>query len=338
MNRKAVSWLAIAALAVVIAAVWADRRSSLGSAVAQQAKVWPASAAELNQIDKIRIARGDGSQVTLVRSAAGWQVMERQFAADAGKIRKLLLDLTELEIVEEKTSDPKRYAVLGIDAPSTPAAAGTLIELFSAGKPAVPAFALIAGKSAGAREMYARRTTDKQGLLLRPSLVAEALPTRWLDNSLLDIKAQAIRQLEARFPAGPGWTLSRAAPSTLDMTIDAGSGRTVPVVDKNVLTGLLGSFANLTFDDLRTSTAPAAAAEDRLVLTTFDGLTVELAGLQEADKRWLRITSGSNADATRDSAQRLQSLSSGREFEIASWKYDAIFRKRDEIAPMIPRG
>ncbi len=134
MNRRALVWLAVAAAVVALAAVWVDLGQSGRSFAGQSGKLWPELAAQLNQIEQIRISRGDGSLVTLQRTPAGWQVKERSYAADAGKIRKLLLDLMALEILEEKTSDPRRYAVLGIDAPTTPAAAGTLVELFVAGK------------------------------------------------------------------------------------------------------------------------------------------------------------------------------------------------------------
>ena len=49
------------------------------------------------------------------RTGADWIVVERDFAADAGRVRKLLLDAAALKIVEEKTSDSKRYADLSVE-------------------------------------------------------------------------------------------------------------------------------------------------------------------------------------------------------------------------------
>ena len=349
MNRRVVTWLAVAAVLVTAAAFWLDRNQTVGSRSAQPGKLWPGFDANLNRIGRIRIARGDGSLVNLQRSAAGWQVQERSYAADAGKIRKLLLDLAALEIVEEKTSNAQRYAVLGIDAPTTPTAAGTLIELFLADAPAAsPAYALIAGKSAGSREIYARRPADKPGFLVRPSLTADATPARWLDTALLDIKAEQIQLLQATPATGAAWTLSRSAPTDLAMTLDRAAAKTAATQDNNTVTGLLGSFASLTIEDLRAvkvTTAPVTPmaandlpVPDRLRVQTFDGLLIDFTGVREGDKRWIRLTAASSKDASKDTAQRLRVLATGHEFELPSWKYDAIFRKRDDIAPPTARG
>ena len=339
MNRRAVAWLAIAAVVVALAAVWVDRGQSGRSFAGQSGKLWPDLAAQLNQVEQIRISRGDGSLVTLQRTPMGWQVKERRYAADAGKIRKLLLDLMALEILEEKTSDPRRYAVLGIDAPTAPAAAGTLVELFIAGKTgAPPAFALIAGKSAGSREIYARRPADRPGLLLRPAPVIDATPARWLDTALIDIKPGEIRQLQATPASGAAWTLSRATASDSNLTLDRGTARTAPAPDQNVISGLLGGFTGLAFADVRAEATPAAPAVERLQLQTFAGLTLEIAGLHEGDKRWVRIGTAAGQGAAGSAAERIRQLVTGHEFEIPTWKYDAIFRKRDEIAPPAPRS
>ncbi len=338
MNRRAIAWLAIAAAVVALASVWVDRRQADRWFASASGKLWPDLAAQINQIEQIRISRGDGSLVTLQRTPAGWQVKERSFAADAGKIRKLLLDLTALAILEEKTSNPESYAVLGIDAPTTPAAAGTLLELFVAGKTGgAPAFALVAGKSAGSREIYARRPSDKRGLLLRPAPVIDAAPARWLDTALIDIKAGEIRQLQATPATGAAWILSRAA-GDAGMTLDRSTAKVAATPDNNIVSGLLGGFASLGFEDLRDSARPPAPAVERLQLQTFDGLTLDIVGLHDGDKRWVRIGAAAGNGAAGNFAERIQKRVTGHEFEIAAWKYDAIFRKRNEIAPPAPRS
>lgn len=336
MSRRALAWLAIAAVVVVLAAIWIDRSQASRPFAGQSVKLWPELAAQLNQVTQIRISRGDGSRVTLQRTPAGWQVAERRYAADAGKIRKLLLDLSALEVLEEKTSDPQRYAVLGIDPPATPAAAGTLVELLVAGSGGdLPGFALIAGKSAGAREVYARRPADQAGLLLRPAPVLDATPARWLDTALLDIKPAQIRRLQASPAGGAAWTLSRAAAGDANLTLDGGTAGSAPSPDQNAVTGLLGSFASLAFEDVRERATPPAPVTERLQLQTFDGLTLDIAGLHAGDKRWVRIDAPAGAGS---GADRLRTLVAGHEFEIPAWKYDAIFRKRDDIAPPAPRS
>jgi hypothetical protein len=268
--------------------------------------------------------------VTLQRGPQGWQVAERSFPADGGKLRKLLLDLASLERVEEKTRDPQRHAVLGVEAPDSPAATGTLIELWSAGAPeSQPSFALIAGKSAGSREFYARRPADVQSWMLRPTVTVDAQPARWLDTSLIDLKAEEIRELQGAVAGTAEWRLSRAAAAEKTMALESPPGRAAATADETAVTGLLGSFANLGLDDVRSGSA--STPRDRLRVATFEGLALHLEGLVDGDKRWIRLRAESTSDGARAKAAALQSRAAGREFEVQTWKYDGIFRKAEEL-------
>ena len=50
------------------------------------------------------------------KGATDWTVGERDYPADSGKVRKLLLDLAALSVVEEKTRIPENYPALGVEA------------------------------------------------------------------------------------------------------------------------------------------------------------------------------------------------------------------------------
>ena len=97
----------------------------------------------LNEVTELRFAKADGTHATLRKQGADWIVVERNFAADAGRVRKLLLDASALKIVEEKTSDPKRYAELSVEdvaaaspeaAVAAEAAEGKSVRLLDAGR------------------------------------------------------------------------------------------------------------------------------------------------------------------------------------------------------------
>ena len=77
----------------------------------------------LGEVSEVRFAKGDGSRTTLRKSADGWTVVERQYPADASRVRELVLNLASLKVVERKTQDPANYAKLGVEAPDSPTAA-----------------------------------------------------------------------------------------------------------------------------------------------------------------------------------------------------------------------
>src|SRR5215510_10728595 len=60
----------------------------------------------LGDVSEIRLSKGDGSRTTLRRGADGWTVVERQFPADSGRVRELVLGMVDMKVIEPKTSDP----------------------------------------------------------------------------------------------------------------------------------------------------------------------------------------------------------------------------------------
>jgi hypothetical protein len=62
---------------------------------------------------------------------------------DTSKLRKLLLDLGALTVVEEKTRLPANYPQLGVEDVSSPQASGTRIDAIAPGR----TWALSIGKS-----------------------------------------------------------------------------------------------------------------------------------------------------------------------------------------------
>lgn len=337
MSRRSVAFLAVIAVAALVALWWLDDRELTASGNASTSRFWPTLDKSINKITQIRLSRGDGSVVTLIQSPPAWQVAQRNYPADTGKVRKLLLDLSALTIVEEKTRDPASYAVLGVEATDNPAATGTLIELYeSAAADAKPNYRLIAGKSAGSREIYGRRAYDAQSYLLRPAPVADAQAARWLDTALIDIKAERLRRIIVTTAGAAAWSIARAD-AQAPMQLETGPG----TLDGAVLTTLLGAFAAVNFDDLRASAPSAAGAaknSDRITIETFDGLKMDIDGLRDGDRRWLRLSVGATAKVAAAEAERLQMRVTAREFEIPSWKYDGFFQKREQIAPAPPRS
>src|SRR5690606_11556519 len=161
-----------------------------GGAVAGGA-VLPKLKPVLNDVTEVRISKADGTRTTLRKEESGWIVAEREFPADSGRVRKLLLDLSELEIVEEKTREPENYKQLGVEdvtpsktgdedsssdeaAVASSGATGTLLEAVTPAQ----TVGLIVGKHAGVRSIYVRPADSPQSLLATPAISADADPTR----------------------------------------------------------------------------------------------------------------------------------------------------------------
>jgi hypothetical protein len=324
MTLRRLVLLALAALLATGGAFWLSSQRHLERAVRAGDPLLPQLRGALNEVTEVRISRGDGARVTLQRGADGWSVLERSYLADAGKVRKLLLDLVALEIVEEKTHDPARHAVLGVEDVDTPAAGGTRLDVKKASGEVQ---SLIVGKASGAREGYVRLASAAPSFLARPQVGAEANPARWLDATLLDLDPTRLRSATVSLPGQASRTLE---------------GTALPAA-------LAGAVKSLALEDVRVRPLEAAharvddAATPRVRLVTVDGLVLDIEGREDGGRRWisLRVTvdpaaalpppnPATPAAATvprdpRTDAAALARRFEGREFEIPAYRYSALF-------------
>jgi len=146
MTSRRLLILGIAAIVVIVAGVWLAGRQNSSDASADTGPLYPGLKEQLNAVNTVRIYKaGDARVVELTRKDDAWKVSDRDnYPADDGKVRKLLIALADAKIAEQKTSDPKNYATLGVEDTKGSGATSVRIELVGTPKPVD----LIVGKQA----------------------------------------------------------------------------------------------------------------------------------------------------------------------------------------------
>ena len=206
MTGRRVVILLAAAVLVIIIAVWSSSsRHSERATRAGDAVLTGLDKATVNSVSEVRLSKG-GTRTTLKKGATDWVVAERDYAADSGKVRKLLLDLAALNVVEEKTSTPENYPALGVEDTASDKATGTRVDVVTPTK----TFSLIVGKSSGAKSGYVRVADVPQSLLAAPLVTLDPDPRTWLDHTLIDITQDRIKEVSVKPADGPGYTASSA--------------------------------------------------------------------------------------------------------------------------------
>jgi len=299
----------------------------------------------LSQIDSVRLSKGDGSRITLQRAAPGWLVVERHYPADPARVRELLLNLANLKIIEAKTRDPANYSKLGVEAPESPTAGSTLLEV-TAGK---KSWSLIVGKSAPGRAIYVRQPTEAASALAEPSLTVDPDPKRWIDRLLTDVPGATVHDIAVRPATGAAYVLSRAKRDDPDLELSPiPKGRTT--VSSMSLDAQADALQGFNFDDVRAQPAPAVAPTDHAVVRTFDGQVLEFGGHREGEKAYVTLAASRDATlaaqfpaapgappATPDqTVERLAARVKGVEFEIPIYKYEALFRTQEDLLEKLP--
>lgn len=369
MNPRRLVVLLATAFVVIVVAFWLSSRSHRDRPASVGTSVLPQLKKSLNDVTELRFARADGTHATLRKKGADWVVVEREFAADGTRVRKLLLDLSSLEVVEEKTSNPQRYASLNVEDvaaadPGKPAPAkppkensydftspigATRVDVVTATK----IWSLINGKSAGSKSGYVRVADAKQSLLASPRLDTDSEPQRWLDKTIVDIPQARIQSVAVQPPKGPAYTVSRDKRETENFTVS-----NIPKGRKLSYEGSGNSLANaiesVSLDDIRAKiTTPQATAANvtvessKATYRTFDGVTVEITGRKESapglkqddpkvEQFFITLTATSNDKATQAEAEKLNAHVAGKEFEISSYKFEAMFKPLDDLLEALP--
>ncbi len=350
--------LGAAGVAVIALGLWVSSRESGGPALEASAPVFPGLQSGINAVTEVRLTKADGTHATLRREAHDWRIAERDFPADSGRIRKLLLDVAALQVQERKTSDPKSYPQLGVedvsDKPASPTKAspakpadseksfGTRIDIVEPSRTRT----LIVGKVAGSRSSYVRVGGTAQSLLVSPQLVPDADPRHWLDSSVIDLSESRVRQVAVHPASGPAYTVTRTSAKQTDFTVpDLPKGRELSA--SGAADPVASALSALSLDDVRkppgtaaqdaaVPAAKGASGADRSEFQTFDGLHLQLTGHKEGDRHFIRIAATADTKEAQNEAQSLDTRFGGWELEIPAYKYDSLFRPIDEMLKPLP--
>jgi len=359
MSARRVIVLLVAGLLVVAFAVWLSSRRHLERSTLAGDVVLQGLENALNTVTEVRLSKGDGTAATLKRGAEGWNVAQRDYPADSGKVRKLLLDLAALNVVEEKTRTPANYPLLGVEDVTSPQATGTRVDAVTPGK----TWSVIVGKSSSGKSGYVRVVGAEQSLLATPLVSVDGDPRHWLDHTLLDIPQERIQEIAVKPAQGPAYTAHRDKKDQADFGVaEVPKGRELS--SPAAADPIAGSLAGMTLDDVRRATdgaatpapapttaparapttattrAPAPAAAPAAVVhatfRTFDGLELDVTGHKEGDKSLVTLTARSTAKETEAEAQSLAARLKGWEFELPSYKYDGMFRPLEDLLKKLP--
>ena len=323
--RRAALFL-LGGLALVVLAIWLASQRHLEHATLAGDLVLPGLDHRVNMVTEIDLKRGDGTRVSLKKDANGWQVGERAWPAETGKVRKLLLDLGALNMVEEKTRLPANYPQLGVEDVTTPKATGTEIDVIGTGR----SYTLIVGHTSSGKSGYVRVGGTAPSLLAAPLLTPDADPKTWLDHTLIDLPAARVREVEAKPADGPRYSATRAKKEDIDFTVaPLPKGR--QLTSSGAADSIAAALGALTLEDVQKGAAPADARVSHAVFRTFDGLEVEVAGRKDGTRSLIALTARSQGADTAAEAQRLNARLTGWEFEIPEYKYGAIFRPLEDL-------
>jgi hypothetical protein len=332
MSARRVTVLFAIGIVVIALAAWVSGRGQSDGDSIAGTTVLPGLESSLNAVTQVRIIKADHSQTTLERQATDWQVGERGYPADSGKLRKLLLDLGSLKAVERKTRIARNYPVLGVEDVTQPKATGARIDIVSPGK----TWSLIVGNSMNADDCYVRVVGSSQSLLASPLILVDADPKQWLDPTVLDITQGRVSEIDEQPAKGPGFSVSRASKTQADFTV-RGIPRGRELTGADAADSMGSALSGLTLTDVRKAAAPPkGTALSHAVFKTFDGLQVEVSGYKQATSGFIEVSARATDKSADAEARRINSRVQGWDYQIPDYRYEEIFQPIDGLLKPLP--
>ncbi|MFK7887906.1 MAG: DUF4340 domain-containing protein [Gammaproteobacteria bacterium] len=286
MSGKTLSLIGGALVAAALAFFVAQNRAPSTQVVAQ-AQLFVGLSEGINDVDRVTVTgAGNEVKVTLVRGEAAWTVAQRGgYRADPAKVRKLLIDLADAQLIERKTARPENYAVLGVEDVSAQTATGVQIALGGLGAEQ----AVILGNSArNNAAMYVRRSAEAVSWVANARLRFDQTPAAWLVKDLIDINTSRMQRMRIEHADGEVVDVARAGVNF--EVLNAPDGKTL--ADSTTANETAGVINNLKFEDVVAAGQFDAgdAPSTKIEFRTSDGLVVDATATAANGKYYLSLT------------------------------------------------
>ncbi|HZP68224.1 MAG TPA: DUF4340 domain-containing protein [Rudaea sp.] len=309
MNAKTLTYLAGAAIVALAAAIAINVSRRPESEANEKPKaLLPELHDHVNDVNQITLTGAEGKTLaTLKRTGDAWNVVEKaNYPADLAKIREFLIKLDQATILEQKTSNPKLYAELGVDDVKDKDAKGVLVELAGLPQPVK----LIVGNynGAGGGGTFVRRDGDAQSWLAKGNIAVAKNTADWEMRDLADIPSNRLKSVTLTNPDGKTLAAAKEQPGDANFKVaDVPKGREVS--SEFAANGLASTLAGLKADDVfPAKDMPPPDKVYKAQYAAFDGLVIDVTAWDKDGKDYAELaarldTAAANAQIDKDQAK-----------------------------------
>lgn len=279
-----------------------------------------------NDAREIVLTRHSGT-ATLKQQGDRWVFVEKgNYPVNGEQVRRVLVELADLRLVEAKTRKSELYPRLQVEDVTDKDARSTLMTVKD-GQGAAIADVVIGRRridrlGGGRDSLYVRRKGAEQAWLAAGNVDITGEFQRFLVRPLLDIRDQRVAEVATIQADGTRLVIGRAKAEDPMAVVDMPEGKTVKEQDK--VAKAASALAGLDLDDVRKrgeADIPDNAAKAEI--RTFDGLIVKVATHESNYRAWARFTIETTADAAeavKKEAAALKARIEPYDFELLGYK------------------
>ena len=332
LTVTAATSLALAGVVYYDAQTWAPNTVS-GEALL------PDLGGQAENVTSVSVKTNDNT-VTVVKKGDGWGIAERSdFPADADEVREVIVGLTQMTIVEEKTRSPGRYKLLDLDDPEAKDSEAKLVTLAGADGKAIAS--LVLGKvkfgvlGPGRNGTYVRKPGDPQTWLVSGDVEAPISVRGWAQKAVFEIPKEEVAQIKTVHADAEEVVLVRGEGAG---DVSAFGILNLPEGAKLKqgadLAFLASSIAQLELWDVKKSEASDAGTAAGVATTEIiakNGLkvTVRLVS-SEGEEHWATVKA-EGPDGAKKAVEEINARADGWVFKIPTYKANNFKKRRAEL-------
>lgn len=346
--RNFIIFAVITALLVVAAVVGVANRQAPSAIAAVNESAFPGLDSKLNEVAALEITDADGT-FTLQKTGRDWVFVERGgYPVPFTKVKTTLVALAKLNLLERKTSDPKRLGRLHLDDYKSKGSKSKLIKVKGAGGKILAAavigrrnFDLFGKRGAGT---YMRRDGEDQSWLAAGDVEISTVASSWVDSAIIDIAEDRVQKAVVTHPDGKQVIVGKnTAEDNSFILRNLPKGREVKASYE--VNGVGRALANLKLEDVRKAdTLPFDKDAVTLAYSTFTGLVVRGDIIKYKDEYWGRFVAEGGAtapdakavkpDAKPDAKKESESLAQQAariNARVGGWAYRIPFSRAEDL-------
>ena len=286
--------------------------------------------------------RSNEATFSIVRTDTGWGMKDRaKYPVHFDKVKTALVGLSELKLLEAKTSDPSRYKRLEVEEPDTEEAQSVRFEIKDAAGKSMASGLVgrlnpnLFGEGGGGT--YLRRGREEQSWLAAGEVSLGKTRNDWMIRDIVDIAAEKVRRAVIRQPDGAEIVVSQEKPDSGEYRLDGvPEGRKLK--DSGEAKNLAGGLWRLTFEDVKPAADVAFAGKPNVSeYETFDGLKVHIEMTTVDEVVWGRFSataegaSGEKAEEVRKKAAEITERAKGWVYELSAGEGERLTTKIGDI-------
>jgi hypothetical protein len=298
----------VTAIAVVLAVVAVWQRASTGESDFTTVLMFPSLKAEMGNVTAIQVETKTAS-FNVTRNAAGhWIIPDKaNYPADGNTVLKTVLGLSELKLVEQRTSRTDWHEKLGVSLPKS-GGTGTLVTMKNA-KGEVLASVIVGGavegaSAAGQQAVYVRHAQQPQTYVARGNFAPPTEESQWLDKAFIDLARTRVKTASVTPFKGKPYSVTRDKPSDENFRIVEAipSGRILRTESEPNAIG--NALMGMSFDDVKPLASVDFANAATASFTTFDGLGLSIKVIEKDRDFWLTVNATHDASVKAPEAEK----------------------------------